>query len=51
MSKDQTILKQMHSAGKKNYKEITKYQEHYLKKVVMEEFGTIIHNYQEHMKH
>jgi len=45
MSKDQIMLKQIPSAGKKNYKEVTKCQELYLKKVVMERLGTIIHSY------
>jgi len=45
MLKDQTILEQMHSAGKKNCKEIIKCQEHYLKKVIMERFNIIIHSY------
>jgi len=51
MSKNQTMLKQMPLVEKKNCKEMTKYQEHYLKKVVMERLGTIIHSYQEYIKH
>jgi len=45
------MLGQMHSAGRKNCKEITKCQKHCLKKVVMERFNTIIHSYQKCMKH
>ena len=51
MLKDWTMLKQMPSAEKKNYKEVTKCQEHYLKKVVIKGFSTIIHRYQKHIKH
>jgi len=45
------MLEQIHSVGKKNYKRITKCQEHCLKKVIIEGFSTIIYSYQEHMKH
>jgi len=51
MSKDQTMLKQMPLIEKKNYKKIIKCQEHYLKKIVIKELNTIIHNCQEHIKH
>jgi len=45
MLKDQTMLKQMPLVGKKNCKEVIKYQELYLKKVVMKRLGTIIYSY------
>ena len=51
MLKDWIMLKQMPLAEKKNCKEVTKCQEHYLKKIVMEKLGTIIHSCQEHIKH
>jgi len=45
------MLEQMYLAEKKNCKEITKCQEHCLKKVVIERFNTIIHSYQRHIKY
>ena len=51
MLKDWTILEQTPSAGKKNCKEMTKYQGHCLKKIVMKRLGIIIYSYQEHIKH